>query len=100
MEVLYEHPTASAVLVFMDDKESWTGTASDLLNELHFVSNEDGRFRKLPETSNALSRSLAQIRVSLEEAGIYFFRKDGKTRSITLTRVKPELNIENTENKV
>ncbi len=99
MEVLYEHPTASSVLAFMENKESWTGTASELLNELHFVSDGDSRFRKLPETANALSRSLAQVRVSLEEAGIYFSRKDGKNRSITLARIAPE-SIENIENKL
>jgi len=90
MEVLYEHPTASALLVFMDDKESWTGTASELLNELHFVCDGESQYRKLPETANALSRSIAQIRITLEEAGIFFTRKDGKTRSITLTHVRPK----------
>ncbi len=97
MEVLYEHPTASAVLAFMEDKDTWTGTASTLLSELRFEANEDSRHQKLPETANALSRSLAQIRMTLEEGGIKFSREDGKVRSITLERINRK-TIENSEN--
>jgi hypothetical protein len=96
MEVLYEHPTAFAVLAFMEDKDTWTGTASALLSELHFEANEDSRHQKLPETANALSRSLAQIRQTLEEGGIKFSREDGKVRSITLENINRK-TIENIE---
>ena len=96
MEVLYEHPTASAVLVFMRGKERWEGTASSLLTELHFVADKESTHRKLPESANALSRSLAQVRTSLEEGGIRFSRQDGKERSIILEYLDPE-KIENTD---
>lgn len=96
MEVLYEHPTASSVLVFMENREKWEGTASALLTELHFVADKDSTHRKLPESANALSRSLAQVKTSLEEGGIRFTRKDGKERSIILERIASNI-IENTE---
>lgn len=96
MEVLYEHPTASSILVFMEDREKWEGTASLLLTELHFLADKDSTHRKLPESANALSRSLAQVRTSLEEGGIRFTRKDGKERSILLERITSNI-IENTE---
>lgn len=88
MEILYEHPTASALSVFMEDKDYWEGTASKLLDELHFLVNTESKYRKLPETPNALSRSIAQIKLTLEEGGIRFSRKDGKVRSIILERIK------------
>lgn len=88
MEILYEHPTASALSVFMEDKDYWEGTASKLLDELHFLVNTESKYRKLPETPNALSRSIAQIKLTLEEGGIRFSRKDGKVRSIILERMK------------
>lgn len=98
MEILYEHPTASIVLAFMEDKERWTGTASQLLQELRFEDNTERKYQNLPATPNALSRSLAQIKLTLEDGGIRFSRRDGKIRSITLERIHTTKNIENSEN--
>ena len=37
----------------MEDKDYWEGTASKLLDELHFLVNTESKYRKLPETPNA-----------------------------------------------
>lgn len=92
-EVLEGTPVATAVVVFMAERDGWDGTASELLGELESVAEKehmDTRNNKWPKAANSLTRRLNEVKPNLLEAGIdiqYIKDTHGKRgRHILLTR--------------
>lgn len=90
-EILQDSLIATAVLQFMDDRDEWTGTPSQLLKELKAVAaNQEVDVEKekdFPRAANVLSRRLNSLKTNLADEGIKF--KSGgkdKKRMIYLER--------------
>jgi hypothetical protein len=72
----------------MEDKETWTGSASELLEELRrsagsmHIAESD-----LPQKANALSRKLGKLKINLEEIGIEVTKDKHKRRTITIRKI-------------
>ena len=90
-EVIYEDATADAVLHFLEGKDGWGGTATQLLGELASLPHSESR--TLPGSPAALSRKLKTLSTNLKVAGISVKNKDGKDRQIIFSK-----DTENTEN--
>lgn len=71
MEILYEDTTAGAIMQFMENKYEWSGTASELLEELERLLDFSSR-KSLPKSHSALSRKLNSLAVTLKKADIVF----------------------------
>lgn len=97
-EAIAANPVAAAVMAFMsryDEGFCWEGRASELLQELCAVAEEekiDTHSRIWPRSSNSLTRKLNQIKSNLLEAGIEYSYQ-GHTREGTIIILR---SIENT----
>ena len=73
-EALEGSPVAKAMIDFMDDKDRWEGTNTELLSELESVAVRlkiNMHTEKLwPKAANALSARLNEVKVDLAEVGI------------------------------
>jgi hypothetical protein len=89
-EVTTADPVASVVLAFMENREHWSGAASDLLMELDRLAElhrVDMRAKSWPKAANALSRRLNEIKPNLTTAGIRLVRdRQGNARDLSLTK--------------
>ena len=95
LDVIEGEAVATAVLRMMDARgEDWTGTASELLDQLETVVGEKEAKRKhWPGSASALSQRLRRVASRLRKLGIKtsFAREGGKRiRVITLKRAKPK----------
>lgn len=91
--VLNENVVAAAVTSFMESRDEWKGTATQLLSELNTHSYTEGidTYEKYwPKASNALVRRLNELRVNLRDVGISFVSIPGDTREIILSKVTKE----------
>lgn len=83
-EVLDADPVATAIRDFIQKRETWTGTAGellDLLNDTAPSPKPDG----WPKQANNLTRKLNVLHATLNEVGISVKRdRSGKNRKITL----------------
>lgn len=90
-EVARGHVVAAAIVEFMGDKETWTGTATDLLGELVAVGERirlNMKGKGWPKAPHALTRRLKEVVSNLRAVGVAVsFDKDDKKRSIRLERV-------------
>jgi hypothetical protein len=87
-EVLGEHIEPELLRVFMEDKETWTGSASELLEELRrSAGNMHIAESDLPQKANALSRKLGKLKINLEEIGIEVTRDKHKHRTLTIRKI-------------
>lgn len=85
-EVLSDDPAASLLIAFMESRDEWTGTASELLATLDGLAiDHHVNQKELPKSGAALSRHLRRLTSSLEEAGIRLAISAGTRRSITIT---------------
>jgi hypothetical protein len=98
--VLNENVVASAVVSFMETKEEWTGTATELLHDL----TEQAAFDRIdtyekywPKASNSLTKKLNELKVNLKEVGILFTSIAGNTRTITLRKVSQVVDDDGTD---
>ncbi len=92
-EVLAGHPVAQALLAFMEDREGWRGSPSELYEHLTQEAEKLNlaKSRGWPKTPNALTRKLNTLRVNLEEAGIFVeTTRIEKSRFIYITTKKIE----------
>jgi hypothetical protein len=84
-------PVANAVIRFMERRQQWDGTATDLLDELEdggYVSEAAMRRNVWPKAPNALSNALRRLQPNLLGAGIAVeFDRSGKSRTIKLDQV-------------
>lgn len=88
-EAIREHPVATAVRAFMEDRAEWSGTSSDLLEELIKVAEKeklDLRQRLWPKAAQALSRRLNEAKTNLAQVGISISTLHGKSRSILICK--------------
>ena len=88
--VLNENIVATAIMSFMDERNSWTGTATGLLGELtnHAkFQNIDTYEKYWPKASNTLARRLNELKVNLKEVGIHYMSIPGNTREIILKKI-------------
>ena len=85
--VLEDSPVARFVRTFMVDTTSWTGTASELLDELSAMATERALASKAwPRTPKALSSVLRRIAPQLRTTGLIVdFDRSKNTRNITIT---------------
>lgn len=87
-EILDADPVASAIREFIQKRETWTGTAAELLkllNESQPTPRPDG----WPKQPNVLTRRLNVLHATLNDAGINILRgKEGSKRNRLLTLEK------------
>ena len=87
-EVTAANPVAAMILIFMDGRERWSGSASELLIELDGVAQThrvDTRSRSWPKAAHILSRRLNEIRPNLASGGIHVTNgNSGRGRQLTL----------------
>ncbi|MBI5153469.1 MAG: hypothetical protein HZA36_03365, partial [Parcubacteria group bacterium] len=86
-EVLSEHVEAELLGRFMEDKERWDGTASELRKHLCGIAGSmDISESELPKNGSALSRKLNTLKTNLEEAGLKIEKGKGTRRIITIRK--------------
>lgn len=88
--VLNDNIVATAVVSFMEDKEEWRGTASELLHQLatHAAFQQIDTYEKYwPKASNSLMRRLNELKVNLKKIGISFTSIPGNTREVVLRKL-------------
>lgn len=82
------------ILLFMETRQVWTGTASDLFLELKFIAdnaNIDIRAGGFPKAAHALSRKLTELKTNLQKEGIIFVHdRNEKKRFLSLTKSEPK----------
>lgn len=88
-------PIGPPLLVFLNDREQWTGTASDLLERLTFIADHALTTTKYwPRTPRALSSALRRLAPPLRSLGwqVVFTREAGgnRNRLVTLTKADGE----------
>ncbi len=93
---LENHPVAAAVVAFLDERESWTGTPARLLEELTEIAEREKinvSSKAWPKAAHVLTRRLKEVKSNLQDAGILFEcqREPGgktgaRTRIITIQK--------------
>jgi hypothetical protein len=82
---------AIAIQSFMDDKAEWSGTATDLLDCLNLLTEDEKRKQKSwPKAPNSLTNKFRPVASSLREVGINITK--GKDTSADRTRVITIIN--------
>jgi len=85
-EIISSNPVASTLASFMEGREIWIGTPSELLDWLTQLMPEDEKKdRSWPKTANVLVRRLNELKTNLEDAGITFSRSHGKETNLKIT---------------
>jgi putative DNA primase/helicase len=93
-EALDADPVSMAVLKLMKDRESWSGSPTDLLEVLSACIDQDNKkYPGFPKIANQLSRDLERMSSFLRDRGIIIEKKHSGTRSITL--INTALQYEN-----
>jgi hypothetical protein len=91
-EVLGEHIEPELLRSFMADQETWTGSASELLEHLRRIAGDMHISESdLPKTANAFSRKLSKLKTNLEEIGIEVTKDKHKRRTITIRKVSANI---------
>jgi len=91
-EILASDPVATLIVSFMKDRETWEGSASDLLGELESLTRllrVSTRTKTWPKTPNVLSRRLNVVAANLAATGIAIQRgreTDGRVIQIDRRR--------------
>jgi hypothetical protein len=84
--------TATLVLAFMNDREKWTGMATNLLGEMAEFAEQNPSLRirrdDLPKGANVLSGELKKVSPTLRSNGIEFKRAKSGSRTIILQRTR------------
>ena len=94
-EVIHADVVAAALMVFMEKRKEWEGTASELLSALRDTADGeriDTHAKRWPKAPNSLSRHLNEVRTNLAEVGIMvelLRAADGKRR-IRILRTSDE----------
>ena len=76
-----------ALTKFLEDKDKWDGTASDLKKELEKICMElniDTRDQEWPKGANKLSEELKRLKNSFAEVGIKIVWSPGRKRFISI----------------
>jgi len=87
-EALDADPVAMAVLILMENRDRWIGSATELLDVLEACIDQDRRrYPGFPKIPNQLSQQLSRISAFLREKGIQIKKKHSGDRSIILTNI-------------
>jgi hypothetical protein len=98
-EAIAANPVAMVITKFIENKQEWEGTATELLAELEGVAIElkiNTRHKSWPKAPNTLSRRINEVKTNLREVGITIDRHflDHKTkargRGIKICKVSSE----------
>ena len=91
VQVLEANPTAVLVLHFMEHREEWEGSVTELYDRLDFLATQleiERRNPLYPKNASKLSMRLNSLAGILEQAGISFFVKnEGRYKKIYLKNV-------------
>lgn len=88
-EILEEDEMASLLLKFMEDKNEWEGTPTELINEIYKIMRKNNPYiDKCPYTSRAIGRKINRIKVELYNKGVEIRRKRSMSRKILMTKNK------------
>jgi phage/plasmid primase-like uncharacterized protein len=90
---LQADPFATAIRSFMESRDQWEGTATQLLDALNKTVNETTQRAKIwPKAASVLGNRLRRIAPDLRKVGIEANpdRGNGKQRTIFLSRTPPE----------
>ena len=80
--------TAMAVLKMMKGRETWSGSASELLDRLtEAIDQGKHKYPDFPKIPNQLSRNLNRISAFLREKGVQVERRHSGQRFIDITRI-------------
>ena len=89
-EALDASPVAQAVLAFMENKDNWQGTPSELLGSLREIADDlkiDRTAKAWPKEAGWVTRRLNLVVPNLAQVGLSFTTShDGKQRVISLRR--------------
>lgn len=92
-EVIASNPVADAVVALMQKQDFWEGTATELLNELKDIANNEGIdiHKDWPRAPNSLSSKLKEINSNLLDAGIIYerARENNNTRTKIISLKRP-----------
>ena len=90
-EALEADPVAMAVLKLMENRATWSGSATVLLDDLEACIDQDRKkYPGFPKIANHLSRELERISAFLREKGIQVERRHSGQRFINITRTLAE----------
>jgi hypothetical protein len=86
--VLNENIVAIAIMAFMEDRDEWEGTPSELLRALNSDSFEhvDIYEKYWPKGANILMRRMNELAVNLKAVGITFVCTSGTSREVLLKK--------------
>ncbi|MEX2541793.1 MAG: hypothetical protein WD314_08285 [Trueperaceae bacterium] len=88
--VLQSEPVAAEVFRFICKTRTWTGTATELLEELNAITPPSITIKSTwPSTASKLGNDLRTVSPALEKVGVHveFLKKHGGRRQIALTMV-------------
>jgi len=89
-EVLESHPVAAAMMGLMEDRDTWEGEPSALLEALEGVANRKRIITKghgWPGAPHILTRRLRDVKANLQEAGVFIDEVRQKTRLLQVRRI-------------
>ena len=91
LDSLMENPLAAAVMSFVTEssKGDWSGTPTELLQELNLLVGNRSRYSQdWPQNPIALSKRLSPLIAALKRQGIKVTLGRGKERKITITNLE------------
>jgi hypothetical protein len=93
-EAISANPVAAAIVTFMQGRNTWEGTAAELLDRLEEVAGSERintKSRAWPQAANSLTRRLKQVKSNLLDAGIsYDIGRNSENRAVIILRRIPE----------
>jgi hypothetical protein len=96
-EAIQAHPIGTAVLILMEDKPEWIGSATELLAILEDVATQyriNIHDKLWPKTPNWLSRRINEVKTNLREKGITIEKKTSDNSNKELIIRKTQENTE------
>ena len=85
IEAIDASPVAQVVIAFMENREGWSGSSSELHSELSIVA--DGLKVKFPKEPNWVWRKIYEVKIDLLSAGIQVERiRETRANRIILTK--------------
>ncbi len=90
-EIIESSIVAKILLQFLDRRNGWEGTASELYEQLTPIANDSGfiKSKSWPTAPNSLSRKLNELSPTLKEKGVEIVREyDAKTHGRIIKIIK------------